>query len=126
MVDIKELFAKRTQVMRASEIRELLKLAEGRDVISLAGGLPDPSTFPVEELKKIAVDVLEKHGAQALQYSPTLGVTPFRKTLLKFLQYHSVHIKKDDDIIVTTGSQQTLELIARSLINEGDIIITEK
>ena len=126
MVEFKSLFAERTQVMRASEIRELLKLAEGRDVISLAGGLPDPSTFPVEEFREMTLEVLGEYGPQALQYSPTLGVTPFRKTLREFLLEHGVRIEKEDNLIVTTGSQQALELVARTLIDPGDVVVTEK
>lgn len=118
--------ARRTYRMRASEIRELLKLTEGRDVISFAGGLPDPSTFMVEELSSIAVDVIKNSGDKALQYSPTKGVTIFRETLAKFLSSHGVKVRGDDDIIVTTGSQEALYLASKTLIDRGDIIVVEE
>lgn len=118
-------FSKRTHYMRASEIRELLKLTEGRDVISFAGGLPDPRTFPKEELAEIAKEVIEKHGDQALQYSPTPGVTPFRKVMVEFLKTHGVQVTKDDELIVTTGSQEALYLASLTLIDDGDVVFVE-
>ena len=111
--------------MRASEIRELLKLTEGRDIISFAGGLPDPRTFPKEQLAEIAKEVVEKHGDSALQYSPTPGVTPFRETLAEFLNSHGVSVTKDDQIIVTTGSQEALYLVSLTLIDDGDVVFVE-
>jgi 2-aminoadipate transaminase len=111
--------------MRASEIRELLKLTEGRDIISFAGGLPDPRTFPKEELAEIAKEVIEKYGDSALQYSPTPGVTPFRETLADFLNSHGVSVTKDDQVIVTTGSQEALYLVSLTLIDDGDVVFVE-
>ncbi len=118
-------FSRRTYYMRASEIRELLKLTEGRDIISFAGGLPDPRTFPKEDLAKIAKEVIEKYGDNALQYSPTPGVTPFRETLAEFLNSHGVSVTKDDQIIVTTGSQEALYLVSLTLIDDGDVVFVE-
>ncbi len=125
-MDYQKLFSYRTRFMKASEIRELLKLAEGRDVISFAGGLPDPQTFPVNEMGEIARYVIETYGVQALQYAPTSGVTLFRKTLASWLERQGVSVTGDDSIIVTTGSQQALDLVSRVLIDKDDIIITEK
>ena len=103
----------------------LLKLTEGRKIISLAGGLPDPKVFPKEELAQIAYDVIRESGDKALQYSPTIGVTEFREELLKFLEKKGVKINSDDDIIITTGSQQALDLMSRILLQKDDEIIVE-
>lgn len=119
------MFSKRSYYMRASEIRELLKLTEGRDIISFAGGLPDPRTFPRKELAEIAKEVIEKYGDSALQYSPTPGVTPFRETLVEFLNSHGVSVTKDDQIVVTTGSQEALYLVSLTLIDDGDVVFVE-
>ncbi len=117
--------AERARGMRASEIRELLKLTEGRDIISLAGGLPDPQTFPREELAEIARRVILERGDQALQYSPTLGVTEFRRVLKEFLSDHGVAVSSSDDVIVTTGSQEALYLIAKVFVDPGDVVFVE-
>jgi len=115
-----------TRYMKASEIRELLKLVEKRQIISLAGGLPDPSTFPIEELSEIAKKVLLEYGAKALQYAPTKGATPYRKELADFL-YRNRGIKTDiENIIVTTGSQQAIDIISRTLVDPGDYVIVEE
>ncbi len=125
MVTYSEFLSEATKFMRASEIRELLKLTETRKIISFAGGLPDPQTFPIKHLKKIAKEVIEKNGAKALQYSPTKGVTCYREELAKFLSRNR-GLKVDiEEIVVTTGSQQALDIIARTLINPNDIVIVE-
>ncbi len=125
-VDYTRFFSSDTQYMKASEIRELLKLTEGKNVISLAGGLPDPSTFPREELAEIAKYVIEEYGSKALQYAPTKGVTLYRQALADFL-YRNRQIRADaENIVVTTGSQQALDIIARTLINPGDYVVVEE
>lgn len=117
--------AERTRFMEASEIRELLKIIESRRVISFAGGLPDPSIFPKKELSDIAVKVLQEYGDEALQYSPTKGVTPFRRELLRFMERKGVRVLSNDDVIITSGSQQALHIIAQTLINPNEVIILE-
>ncbi len=112
-------------MFRASEVRELLKLTEGKQVISLAGGLPDPRVFPKEELAEIAKEVIAEKGDKSLQYSPTIGVTEFREELKKFLIRKGVKVNSDEDILVTTGSQQALDLTARVFIEKDDEIILE-
>lgn len=116
---------KNAELFKASEIRELLKVVEARKVISFAGGYPDPQTLPREALAKIAYEVILNQGDKALQYAPTKGVTVFRETLLKFLRDVGVKVAGEDDIIVTTGSQQGLDLISRTIIDPGDYIVTE-
>ena len=126
MVDGRRFAARRLEKFRASEIRELLKLTEGRDIISLAGGLPDPQIFDREGLAEVARDVIKELGDRALQYSPTLGVTPFREELRRFTISHGVQVKDTDDVIVTTGSQEALYLIGRVFIDPGDVVIVEE
>jgi len=116
----------RTKLMRASEIREILKLTEGKDVISLAGGLPDPRVFPRYELARIAEHVIEANGDAALQYSPTLGASPFRAAIRNFLKDHGVVLGEEDDVMVTTGSQQALFIVARTLVDPGDVVVVEE
>ncbi|MCD6429005.1 MAG: PLP-dependent aminotransferase family protein, partial [Desulfurococcales archaeon] len=125
LIDYQKFLAERTELMRASEIRELLKLTEGRKVISFAGGLPDPQVFPKAELAEIARDVILKRGDKALQYSPTKGVTEFREILLDYMKKKGVAVRSDDDVIVTTGSQQALDIVGRTMINPQDVIIVE-
>ncbi|MEM4001832.1 MAG: aminotransferase, partial [Saccharolobus sp.] len=79
-----------TKYLRTSEIRDLLKLTEGRNVISLAGGLPDPQTFPVEEIKKIVDDVLLNNADKALQYTATAGISEFRKELVNLSRLRGI------------------------------------
>ncbi len=115
-----------TQYMRASEIRELLKLVEQRNVISFAGGLPDPRLFPLEELSEIAKEIILDSGHKALQYGPTKGTTHYRRELADFL-YRNRGIKADiEEIVVTVGSQQAIDIISRTLIDPGDVVVVEE
>ncbi len=125
LINYQKFLAERTELMRASEIRELLKLTEGRKLISFAGGLPDPQIFPKAELAEIAKDVILRRGDKALQYSPTRGVSELRETLLDYMKKKGVTVKSDDDVIVTTGSQQALDMVGRTLINPQDVVIVE-
>lgn len=106
--------------------RYTLQFIEDKSVISFAGGLPDPSTFPVEDLKKIAVEVIEKYGYDALQYMPSRGISIYIKELSEFL-YRTRGIKtNNDNILICTGSQQAIDIVARMYIDEGDIVIVEE
>ncbi|MEM1664384.1 MAG: PLP-dependent aminotransferase family protein [Zestosphaera sp.] len=91
----------------------------------MAGGMPDPQTFPKEELAKIAQEVISERGDVSLQYAPTAGVTEFRKELMSFLQRKDIRVENDDSIIITTGSQQALDLISRVFIEREDVVIVE-
>ncbi|MEM0066719.1 MAG: PLP-dependent aminotransferase family protein, partial [Sulfolobales archaeon] len=124
-MDYSRFIAKASEVFKASEIRELLKVVEARKVISFAGGYPDPQTFPRESLARIAYEVILNYGDKALQYSPTKGVTAFRETLVRYLKSNGVKVDSEDDIIITTGSQQGLDLVSRTLIDPEDYIVTE-
>ncbi len=116
----------RVRSIQASEVRELLKLVKrAKDIISFAGGIPDPRYFPREELIEIASRVIKEQGDFSLQYSETQGVYEVREQIAK-LMYKIRGIKTDpDNIIVTTGSQQALDMVARAFISPGDKVITE-
>lgn len=117
-------YAKRMDNIKASEIRELLKLTQRPDIISFAGGLPAPESFPVEEFIKISKEVLEHSGAQALQYGPTEGFEPLRAAIANRMK--KVHVDlKPQNILITSGSQQGLDFAAKIFINPGDVIICE-
>ncbi len=117
-------FAKRMDNIKGSAIRELLKLTEQPEIISFAGGLPAPELFPIEELKKVCVDVLESDGKAGLQYSPTEGYIPLRKIISKRLEKVGINLGHDN-ILITSGSQQGLEFSAKIFVDEGDTIICE-
>lgn len=112
--------------IKASEIRELLKIiGKSKEIISFAGGIPDPKYFPKKELAEIAKEVIEDFGDRALQYSETMGVYECRKAVAEFI-YRTKGVKTDpDNVIITTGSQQAIDMIARAFIVPGDKVITE-
>jgi 2-aminoadipate transaminase len=107
---------------KRSAIREILKHLQNPDMISFAGGLPAPETFPVDDLKEIALEVLEKDGANALQYSTTEGDTLLRKMLVEKHNREGLDININN-IIITTGSQQALDLIGRIFIDSDDYVL---
>ena len=117
-------YAQRTQRMTSSAIRELLKLVAQPDIISFAGGLPAPELFPVEEIKEAAETVLTSRGPQALQYSTTEGYPPLREMLVRHMKRYGI-VVDTDHVLITSGSQQALDLIGKILINPGDKILTE-
>ncbi len=117
-------FAQRTKAVKSSTIRELLKLTQRPEVISFAGGLPAPEVFPVERFENACHRVLESKGAMALQYSASEGYTPLREYLaLKMARYGI--IAGVDNVLITSGSQQALDLIGKLLINGGDRVLVE-
>jgi len=117
-------FAQRTQRITASMIRELLKLTEKPDVISFAGGLPAPDVFPVEEVRAATERVLRDHGTTALQYTTTEGYRPLRELLVRHMSRYGVEVRPEN-VLVTSGSQQALDLVGKLLINPGDRVLTE-
>ncbi|MBN9393275.1 MAG: PLP-dependent aminotransferase family protein [Chloroflexi bacterium] len=111
---------------QASDIRELLKLTARPDMISLAGGLPDPALFPVEEYEVAMSRVMTTHGRQALQYSTTEGLTELRELLVQNLAGEGIECPDGiENVILTTGSQQALELVGKLFIEPGDTILVE-
>lgn len=125
MTGIESKLSDNVKRMRPSEIREILTLTENRKVLSLAGGLPGPEVFPKEELAAIASRVIEELGDSALQYSPTLGVMPFREAVVDFVKGRGVKVNDNDRVAVTTGSQEAIYLLAMTLVNPGDGIVVE-
>ena len=108
--------------MKRSAIREILKLLEKPDMISFAGGLPAPETFPIDDLKKIAVEVLDKDGANALQYGTTEGDPLLRKILVERYNRQGLNIEMKN-LIITSGSQQGLDLISKILLDQDDYVL---
>jgi len=117
-------FAQRTKSVKSSTIRELLKLTQRPEVISFAGGLPAPDVFPVERFETACHRVLEAKGAMALQYSASEGYTPLREYLAQKMAKYGI-IAGPDNVLITSGSQQALDLIGKLLINPGDRILLE-
>jgi len=109
--------------MRASEIRELLKWIT-EDVISFGGGLPDPSIFPSSEIADIVKDILASKPDKALQYGTTEGLIELRREISRFMEGRGVRCSAEN-ILITVGSQEALDLIGRVLIDAGDYIVTE-
>lgn len=118
-------FAKRMDAMKASEIRELLKLTARPDIISFAGGLPAPELFPVEEMKAAAIAVMEESGRQAMQYSTTDGFPRLREQIAQRMGEKNGIRTDADHILVTSGSQQGLDYSARVFLDEGDVVLME-
>jgi 2-aminoadipate transaminase len=117
-------FAQRTQQMTSSVIREILKIASKPDVISFAGGLPAPEVFPVKEFAAACDIVLSERPAEALQYGLTEGYTPLRDFLAAETRKEGVRVTTDN-LLITSGSQQALDLLGRVFINPGDKILVE-
>jgi 2-aminoadipate transaminase len=116
-------FAHRVQRMRSSAIRELLKVTEQPEMISFAGGLPASELFPVEQVKAATCKVLAEQGAQALQYGATEGYRPLRELIARQM---SRGVQLDvDNVLITSGSQQALDLLGKVLIDPEDRIVVE-
>ena len=117
-------YAQRTQRMKSSAIRELLKLTELPDVISFAGGLPAPEVFPVKEFQAACQKVLQEQGARALQYGTTEGYLPLRELIAQMTARQGIHVTTDN-VMITSGSQQALDLIGKIFIDPGDRLLVE-
>ncbi|HUF38405.1 MAG TPA: PLP-dependent aminotransferase family protein [Anaerolineales bacterium] len=117
-------YAQRQQRMTGSAIRELLKLTDKPDLISFAGGLPAPEMFPVAEIAEASARVLREQGARALQYGPTEGFSPLRRMIARHTERYGFSISPDN-VLITSGSQQALDLMGKLFINPGDRILVE-
>ena len=111
--------------LKASEIRELLKLTTMPEIISFAGGLPAPELFPTEDLKKVDEAVLTKEGQAALQYGTTEGYTPLREQIAGRMKKSFMVDCTPENIVITSGSQQGLSLLAQIFLNPGDVVLVE-
>jgi 2-aminoadipate transaminase len=118
------LFAERTQVMRSSAMRDLMAVTARPDVISLAGGLPDTSTFPPKAFAAQMTRIAQESAAEALQYGPTEG---FRETVDCIVEVMGAEgmLPDPEDVIVTTGGQQAIDLLCKALVDPGDAVICE-
>ncbi|MBA2347553.1 MAG: PLP-dependent aminotransferase family protein, partial [Solirubrobacterales bacterium] len=118
------LFAQRTQNMKSSAMRDLMALTQRPEVISLAGGLPDTALFPSENLAKHLSVVAAESSARALQYAPTEGLAEVKEAIRQVLRAEG-----DDadpaDILVTTGGQQVIDLVCKTLLDPGDVVLAE-
>ncbi len=117
-------YAQRTQRMKSSAIRELLKLAEQPGIISFGGGMPAPDVFPVEQFKEACIKVLTNNSAGALQYGSTEGYLPLREMIARHTSRYGITVNADN-ILITSGSQQALDLLGKVFINRGDRILVE-
>ena len=117
-------YAQRTSRMKSSAIRELLKLTELPDVISFAGGLPAPDVFPVKEFQEACQKVLQEQGARALQYGTTEGYLPLREFIAQQTIRQGIHVTPDN-ILITSGSQQALDLLGKIFVDPGNHILVE-
>lgn len=117
-------YALRTISMKGSAIRELLKITQMPDVISFAGGMPAPEIFPVEEFKQACIRVLDEQGSEALQYGTTDGYLPLREMISRHTNQYGIKVTADN-IMITNGSQQALDLLGKIFINPGDRILVE-
>ena len=117
--NFQEIISDSAKGMKRSAIRELLKLAQNPDIISFAGGLPAPETFPTEKLFEVVKEVLEEQGAAALQYGATEGDNKLREQIAENYRNDGFDITKEN-VLITTASQQGLDLLGKIFINRGD------
>ena len=117
-------YALRTKGITSSQIRELLKFTQKPGMISFGGGLPAPDVFPVERFKEECNKVLTEHAASALQYGETEGYRPLRELLADNMARYGIKVKPEN-VLVTSGSQQALDLIGKLFINRGDRVLVE-
>ena len=118
------LFAERTTVMRSSAMRDLMEITARPEVISLAGGLPDTSTFPPESFAAQMTRIAQESSAQALQYGPTEGFAETKECIREVMAAEGMEPDLDD-VIVTTGGQQAIDLVAKTFVDPGDVVIAE-
>jgi len=122
MTNIDRLYSDRAGKMRKSEIRELLKVAQDPEVISFAGGLPSPRSFPLQDLQGVVKSVLEHHGEVALQYGTTQGLTELREAIAERACKDGMDVTAEN-VMITSGSQQALDTIGKIFLNPGDVAL---
>ena len=118
-------FSKRAMAMKSSVIRETLKITQKPGIISFGGGLPAPEIFPIDELKDATRKVLEDKGHNALQYSTTEGYRPLRELIAERMRNRGADVSADE-VMITGGSQQGLDMLGRVLLDEGDVVVCSK
>ena len=120
--DLSGHFSERARGLRASEVRELLKLLELPDMISFAGGFPNADTFPVDIVREIANDVLKKDGPKTLQYGITEGIPQLRESVAERMKKKGMDVEKDN-VLIVSGSQQVIDLTGKVFIDPKDSIV---
>ncbi|PJA11411.1 MAG: aminotransferase, partial [Elusimicrobia bacterium CG_4_10_14_0_2_um_filter_56_8] len=125
MIDITKNLATAPRRTKASVIRELLKITNKPGVISFAGGLPDPEHFPYDFVADSVKEIMAKKGRVALQYGPTDGLPELKEEFIKFLKKHEGIDAKPENLIVTTASQQALDMVGRLFIDASDPVLVE-
>jgi 2-aminoadipate transaminase len=118
------LFARRTQGMKSSAMRDLMAITARPEVISLAGGLPDTSSFPAEDVAALMSRVAADASARALQYGPTEGMDELKSCIVRVMAEEGMDVG-EDYLLVTTGGQQVIDLVCKTLIDPGDVIVAE-
>ncbi len=118
-------FSDRVQSLKPSAIREIFKYAADPTVVSLSAGNPSPDAFPAKEIAEISSRLLSENPIAALQYSVTEGYTPLRNFLTDYMKKKHNVGSTDDDILITSGAQQIMDLASKSILNEGDVVICE-
>ena len=118
-------FSERVQSLKPSAIREILKNSSDPNVIPLSAGNPAPDAFPYDAVREISQDLLQNTPVEALQYGVTEGYTPLREHLRSYMkEKHNVG-GEEDDILITSGAQQVMDLLTKTLLNEGDTVLCE-
>ena len=118
------LFAQRTQGMKSSAMRDMMAITARPEVISLAGGLPDTTTFPAEDVAALMARVAADASARALQYGPTEGMDELKACIVEVMAEEGMDVAADD-LLVTTGGQQVIDLVCKTLIDPGDVVVAE-
>ena len=118
-------FADRMKNIHQSFVREILKVTDNPEIISFAGGLPNPDSFPVEALKEAANKVLSEDGAQALQYSTSEGYQPLREYIARRYDKNGLNVDSEN-ILITNGSQQCIDLVGKVFLNQDDKVLLER
>jgi 2-aminoadipate transaminase len=118
------LFASRTKVMKSSAMRDLMAVTARPEVISLAGGLPDTSTFPPATFAAVAQRIASESCAKALQYGPTEGLEETKDCIAEVMGAEDMRVDSED-VLVTTGGQQVIDLVTKTLIDPGDVVVAE-
>lgn len=117
-------YAERAHGMRASEIRALFAVASRPEVVSLAGGMPNINSLPLDYLAELSARIMRENGPKALQYGSGQGEIFMREQIVEVMRYDAIHAHPDD-VVITTGSQQALDLVTEIFINPGDVIVAE-
>jgi 2-aminoadipate transaminase len=118
------LFAQRAQAMKSSAMRDLMAVTARPDIISLAGGLPDTTTFPAEDFAALMARVAVDASAKALQYGPTEGLDEVKDCIVEVMAAEDMDVEREE-LLVTTGGQQVIDLVCKTLIDPGDVVVAE-